>query len=171
MGTGDITFRPLAEADLEILHDWLNRPHMRAHYQSEPISLAEVRREYRPRLRDARSVHCHVALLDGQPMGSLQCYRLRDEAEFAAEVGETDGVAVDLFIGEARHIGQGIGRRMLRSYVLDVVRPLFPGEANCFICHADDNEAALRCSLAAGFAVLRDVVEDGKPSKLLALAF
>ena len=123
--------------------------------------------EIATRLTGAHSTHCHIALLDGRPLGSLQCYRLRDEMEFAAEIGETDGVAIDLFIGEERHIGRGIGRRMLRAYVLDVVRPLLPGEATCFICHTDDNEAAIRCSLAAGFEPLRDVIEDGEPSKLL----
>jgi aminoglycoside 6'-N-acetyltransferase len=170
MGSVGISFRPLAETDLEILCDWLNRPHMRRHYQAEPISLDEVRSKYRPRLADAGSVRCHMALLDGQPLGSLQAYLIRHEKVFADEIGETDGVAIDLFIGEESRIGHGIGRRMLRCYVLEVVKPLFPGENKCFICHGERNTAAVRCSLAAGFEFLRNVIEDSTPSKLLAFA-
>ncbi|UIJ93312.1 hypothetical protein Q1M64_10940 (plasmid) [Sinorhizobium meliloti] len=51
----------------------------------------------------------------------LQCYSLRNYPDFASEIGEHDGVAVDLFIGEERFIGKGFGKAMLRSYVLNVV--------------------------------------------------
>ena len=58
---------------------------------------------------------------------------------------------------------------MLRAYTQTVIPELFPSEHTCFICHALTNEAAIRCSTAAGFVPLRDVVEDGEASTLLAL--
>ncbi len=65
----------------------------------------------------------------------LQCYSLRNYPDFASEIGEQDGVAVDLFIGEERFIGKGFGKAMLRSYVLNAVPSIFPQSCKCFICH------------------------------------
>jgi len=73
---------------------------MRAHYQPKPVSLAEVRREYRPWLSDGRWVYCQVAVLDGKPMGSLQCCRVWDNAEIAGEIGEAVDAAVDDYVAE-----------------------------------------------------------------------
>ncbi|WP_064802656.1 MULTISPECIES: GNAT family N-acetyltransferase [unclassified Rhizobium] len=162
-----IDFRSLTEADFPMLCEWLNSPHMRAHYQKTPITIEEVQRKYSERLSPSHPTHCHIACYNGEPFGKLQCYLLRDYPEFASEMGEHDGVAVDLFIGDVQFIGRGLGKAMLRSYVLNVVPSLFPQDCKCFICHAKENKTAIRGSLSAGFLPYRDVIESGVESLLL----
>ncbi|MDO3436084.1 GNAT family N-acetyltransferase [Rhizobium sp. CBN3] len=162
-----IDFRSLTEADFPLLCEWLNNPHMRAHYQKTPITIEEVQRKYSERLNPRHPTHCHIACYNGEPFGKLQCYLLRDYPEFASEMGEHDGVAVDLFIGDVQFLGRGLGKAMLRSYVLNVVPSLFPDDCKCFICHAKENKIAIRSSLSAGFLPYRDVIEGGVESLLL----
>ncbi|AGS21946.1 GCN5-related N-acetyltransferase protein [Rhizobium etli] len=162
-----IDFRSLTEADFPMLCEWLNKPHMRAHYQKTPITIEEVRRKYSERLSPSHPTYCHIACHDGEPFGKLQCYLLRDYPDFASEMGEHDGVAVDLFIGDEHFIGRGLGKAMLRSYVLNVIPSLFPQDCKCFICHAKENTIAIRGSLSAGFLPYRDVIEGGVESLLL----
>jgi aminoglycoside 6'-N-acetyltransferase len=70
---GAISYRALAEADLPLMADWLNRPHLRRFFQTTPISLAEVEAKYGPRIRGEVPTCCSIALLDGAPFGYLQC--------------------------------------------------------------------------------------------------
>jgi aminoglycoside 6'-N-acetyltransferase len=162
-----LNFRALSETDLGQLYTWLNKDHLRRTVQPEPISLMEVHAKYLPRLASDHPVNGHLVCLEDQPVGYLQCYRVCTQTDYAHDIGEIDGVGLDLFIGEAHYVGQGIGKQMLRTYVSDIVPALFPDERACFIAHEVTNEAAIHCSLAAGFAYARDVVEEGRPSKLL----
>jgi aminoglycoside 6'-N-acetyltransferase len=162
-----IGFRPVTEADLPLLHGWLNRPHLRRFYQKRPITLDEVIAEYAPAIRGEEPGRLHLALHTGHPFGYLQCYRNLDYPDYARELDLDDGASIDFYIGEPDKLGQGLGSRMERSYVLDVVFPLYPSETHCYVCHESANHTALACSQAAGFKFLRDVIEAGLPSRLL----
>jgi aminoglycoside 6'-N-acetyltransferase len=165
--TGAITYRPLAEADLPLMAEWLNRQHLRRFYQHEPITLAEVAAKYGPRIRGEEYVHSWLALMDAAPFGYLQCYRNVDEPEWQEIIRADHGVSIDLFIGEPDLIGRGVGRRMLGGYVDQVAFALYPDEQLCWICHETENLAALACSKAAGFVPVRQLLDDDKPSLLL----
>ena len=158
--TGQIAYRRLTEADLPLMADWLDRPHLRAFYQREPISLAAVAAKYGPRIRREVPTQCWLAILGKTPFGYLQCYRLADWADWRATIGVDHGVSIDLFIGEPGLIGQGIGRRMLSGFVDRVAFPQHPEERLCWIGHELENVAARRCSAAAGFVPVREYVED-----------
>jgi aminoglycoside 6'-N-acetyltransferase len=162
-----IGFRRVAEADLPLLHAWLNRPHLRRFYQKQPISLDEVTAEYTPAIRGEEPGQLHLAMHQGRPFGYLQCYRNLDYPAYAQELGFTDGASIDLYIGEPDMLGQGFGKRMERAYVLEVVFPSYPAEQHCYICHESGNTVAQACSGAAGFSHQRDVIEAGLPSRLL----
>ena len=113
----EITYRPLTEADLPLMTAWLNRPHLRAFYQRQPISAAAVAAKYGPRIRGEVPTHSWLAVRGERPFGYLQCYRVADWADWQATIGVEHGVSIDLFIGEPELIGRGAGRRMLRGYV------------------------------------------------------
>ena len=162
-----IDFRPITETDLSLLHGWLNRPHLRQFYQKRPITLGEVTAEYAPAIYGEEPGRLHLALQADRPFGYLQCYRNLDYPDYARELGLGDGASIDFYIGEPDALGRGLGRRMERSYVLDVVFPLYPAERNCYVCHEATNRTVLACSRAAGFKPLRDVMEAGLPSRLL----
>jgi len=165
--TDPIAYRPLAEADLPLMADWLNRPHLRAFYQRAPISLAAVAAKYGPRIRREVPTQSWLAVLAETPFGYLQCYRLADWPDWRATVGVDHGVSIDLFIGEPSLIGRGIGRRMLSGYVEQVAFPQHPEERLCWIGHELENVPARRCSAAAGFVPVREYVEDGNQSVLM----
>jgi len=158
--TDPIAYQPLTEADLPLMTDWLNRPHLRAFYQREPISSATVAAKYGPRIRHEAPTQSWLAVLGGSPFGYLQCYRVADWADWQATIGVDHGVSIDLFIGEPDLIGHGIGRRMLSGYVQQVAFPQHPEERLCWIGHELENVAARRCSTGAGFVPVRQYVEN-----------
>ncbi len=165
----EITFRPLVEADFPAFTDWLNRPHLRRYFQKKPISLSEVISKYGSRVRGETPTRCHLALLDGRPFGYLQCYRIAAYPDWAALIGEADGIGVDLLIFEPDLILKGLGRAMLSAYLRDIAFLLFPDEQRCFIGQENENVAGWRTSESVGFHYVRDFVEDGAPSRLLVL--
>lgn len=63
-------FKPLAESDLQLLFEWLNRPHV-AQWWNGPISLTEIRDKYLPRL-NSTSVRPYFAHVNGIPIGFAQ---------------------------------------------------------------------------------------------------
>jgi aminoglycoside 6'-N-acetyltransferase len=166
-GSNILMFSPLRAADLPILFEWLNRPHMRAYYQKTPTSLSEVATKFMPRIQGEFPTYDHIVSYEGKPLGKLQCYKNTDYPDYAREVDLHEGISVDLFIGEATMLGRGLGRRMLREYVTMVAFPLYPDESKCFICHELTNLPARACSRAAGFRPVREVAEGGIPSELL----
>lgn len=163
-----IRFTDLSEADFPRLHDWLNRPHLRRFFQKTPISLQEVRARYDPRLSGDAHTHCHLAWLQA-PFGYLQCYRIADYPDWAAIIGESAGIGVDLYIAEPVLIGRGLGKVMLAAYLTEVAFPVFPGETTAWIAHDTANAAAKACSRAVGFTPAGRFIENGRPTDLLRL--
>lgn len=56
-----LRFRRLTEADLPMLHEWLNRPHV-AEWWDGPLTLDEVQAEVGPELdnpKNARAIACY----------------------------------------------------------------------------------------------------------------
>ncbi len=162
----EISYRPLVEADLPLMTDWLNQVHLRAFYQRDPTTAAEVAAKYGPRIRGEAPAHCSLALMDGAPFGYLQCYRVADWADWREAIGVEHGVAIDLFIGEPGLIGRGIGRRMLDGFV-KVALGRYPDERLCWIAHELENHAARQCSTAAGFSPVKTFLDDGRASILM----
>jgi aminoglycoside 6'-N-acetyltransferase len=164
-----ISFRPLALTDLDWLTEGLNRPHLRRFFQKAPVSRAEVEAKYGRYIRGDAPNHSHLALLDTAPFAYLQCYRIADYPGWAEMIGEPDGIGIDLAILDPALIGKGLGRAMLALYLRDVAFPLFPAETKCFIAHEAENSAALATSKAVGFRYLRNFLEDGLDTDLLAV--
>jgi len=167
--TGDITFRPLAEADLPMLHDWLNRPHMRPFFQRSPINLAEVLAKYGPRIRHEKPTLCHLALKEGRPVGYLQCYRIADWPDYAREIDGWDAIGIDGAIADPKLINRGFGRVVIASYLRDVAFPAFPDLKRCVVCYDEANVASGKALEAAGFRHVRDLFEGGLPSRMMEL--
>lgn len=152
-------FRPLAEGDLELLCGWLAEPHVRRFYQPDSITLEEVRAKYRPRILGEEAVRCVLACQDGEPFGFLQAYRNADYPDWAEVIDSYEGQSVDLFVGPAERLKQGLGARMLAAFT--------DQDGPYFICHGAANGAAMACSLRAGFRELRWLYPEDEPCLLL----
>jgi RimJ/RimL family protein N-acetyltransferase len=170
-----LTFRPLAGTDLDDLRRWLNTPHVYEWWgvSSGPGSLGgtgadaatadQVRDKYVPDLtNDAATTHRHVIEADGRAVGLIQYYRLEDEPEYAAAIGETapGAAGIDLFIGAVDAIGQGLGANALDAYVNTVVFA-DPRVTRATAGPHPDNRRSCRAFEKAGFVAVRDVVVPG----------
>jgi aminoglycoside 6'-N-acetyltransferase-1b len=147
-----VSFRPLVEADLPLLHEWIQRPHLiewwgRGHGAG---SLEDTRRKYLPRLKPGCSVKGYIALQAGEPLGFIQSY-------VAVECGsgwwedETDpGVrGIDQFIAEPSKLGRGFGSRMVSAFVRELFRD--PSVTRVQTDPDPGNIRAIRCYEKAGF--------------------
>lgn len=165
---GDITFRPLAESDLAQMQSWLSTGHVSEWYPIDDVhkpSLRLVRGHYLPMIRGEEPTHPYVILFDGMDIGFIQTYLIRDHPQYAEAVQVDQGAAgVDLFIGEADAVHRGLGPRILRRFLLDVV---FGGmsASECIIGPQPQNVAAIRAYEKTGFKYLKTVQPPGSPGE------
>ncbi len=163
----DFRFRPLAEADLPLLHTWLNRLHNRERISDGPISPEQISEKFLPRIKGEEPTHCHFATLNEHPMGFLQCYSARAYPDFARDIGAIEGVGIDLFLADPSLMGQGIGSRMLSAYIGDIAFLVFAREPYCYITYALDDQLAISAARATGFESVKEYSPNGQPSLLL----
>lgn len=158
MNGWNIAFRECEATDLRLMHQWLQREHVRR-WWDEYAGYEDVVEHYLPSIEGRRPVDLYLILLDDRPVGFIQAYLLADHPEFAARVGLGAGVAgVDLFIGEEDLTGKGLGSEMLRVFVRDVVF----AEPATTVCIADPdvrNAASLRAFEKAGFRRVGEFLE------------
>jgi aminoglycoside 6'-N-acetyltransferase Ib len=143
-------FKLLTESDLDLLFDWLNRPHV-AEWWDGPLSLAEVRDKYLPRLAADSSVRAYIAHLDGAPVGFIQSYVAMADQASGWWTDETDPgtVGIDQFLADAENLEKGIGTEMVTQFVelLFHDRKVTKIQAD----PAPANSRAIRCYEKAGF--------------------
>ena len=177
----DVTFRPLTIEDLGDIRRWLNMPHVYEWWgvTSGPGSLGgpgeeaataeQVHEKYAPGIAsDDATTHRHLIVLDGRAVGLIQHYRLEDESEYAAAIGETAAGAagIDLFIGEPDTVGRGVGAAALDAYVRSVAFA-DPHVTRAVAGPHPSNTRSCRAFEKAGFVVVRDVVvPDSGPERI-----
>jgi aminoglycoside 6'-N-acetyltransferase len=156
----DVTFRRLVDDDLPLLHGWLNEPGVVRWWEGDDVSWEGVVRDYGS-TNDDTAEHW-IALVDGQPVGWIQCYAWADEedepetqAHFAAGVDRSAG-GIDYLVGEPGRRAQGLGSAMIRAFVHDVVFPRHPDWTQVSASPFVANEASWRALERAGFRALAD---------------
>lgn len=153
-----VDFSPLALAHLPLLHGWLQRPHVREFWDDGDRTPQQVRAHY---FASEREVLSFIIRLDGQEAGYIQAYPVTlgsDYAPWRREMGETWGI--DLFIGEAKWLGQGHAAPIIRAF-LTQLRRLRPELARVLIDPAAHNERARRAYAKAGFDDWAQLPEKG----------
>ena len=102
----DITFRPLTDADIPLLHAWLNNPNVAEWYglgiENETYpTMQHVIDNYSVRIRGDQPTFCYIIEADGRPAGLIQAYRIGDYPIYARALDyDDDAWGIDLFIGE-----------------------------------------------------------------------
>ena len=164
-----IAFRPLGGDDLPLLHDWLQRPHVRRWWYDASDTLAGTRAQYLPAIEGSDPTNLYFILVDEQAVGMIETYLIADHPEYAALTGTGEGVAgVDVLIGEEELTGRGLGTEVIRRFVHEIVFDR-PEVHACIATVEAANAASLRAFEKAGFGHIGDLVEDGRPSRLLRL--
>jgi RimJ/RimL family protein N-acetyltransferase len=164
-----VAFAPLTEADLPLLHDWLNAPHVVAGYSRVSSTQEDVAARYGPRIRGEVPIRGFVAKVGDHPIGYLQAYRVADFQDYAATVGGgfADAVAIDVLIGEVEYTRRGLGPRVIAAALDEIVWTSYPA-STCVATPRADNTASVRAFAKAGFAVVRTIRSaDGVPEVLM----
>ncbi len=112
----DYVFRPMTTADLVLVKDWLQSPHVRQWWGDPDEQYALVSGDL-----DEPAMAQYVVGFGGSPFGYLQCYDLTAwDTGFGPQPPGTRGI--DLFIGNADMIGRGHGSALLGRFVGDLLQ-------------------------------------------------
>ena len=117
---GDLVIRRLRDHadDYERLAAWRNTPHVREWWDPDDphVTPAAVAAELRPDRSDDPTTSCIIELA-GEPAGFIQFYPWDAEVAYLEEVHlnmQMGSWGLDIFIGDARLVGRGIGSRAVR---------------------------------------------------------
>jgi RimJ/RimL family protein N-acetyltransferase len=165
----ELSFRLMTRADLPLLHEWLQRPHVRRWWRDRE-TWEQVESHYGPALDGDEPTDHYLIVLDGRPIGMIQTYLAADYAD-EWPIGAEPGIAgVDIVIGEEELTGQGLGPRVLRTFVDEIVFA-DPSVVACVAGPDVRNARSIRAFENAGFRRTR-VVElpaEEAPEQLLRL--
>lgn len=117
---GDVSFRPLAAADLCRLGDWLREEHVQR-WWSDPSPQDRVEAKYLPRISGAEPTQVFVILWDRHPVGIIQRYRISDYPDWADALAPSSwssatAAGIDYLLGEPELVGQGIGTAAIARF-------------------------------------------------------
>jgi RimJ/RimL family protein N-acetyltransferase len=119
-----ISFRRLRVDDLSLLHKWLNEPFVKEWYgRDEASDIDSLVKKYNPRIEGKEPTDCYIVYYENSLFGFIQTYKISDYPDYSLQLNiSTEGIAgVDLFIGEQMFVGKGLGSRMLRKFLKEIV--------------------------------------------------
>ena len=105
--------------DHELIVAWRNLPHVREWWDPDdpPLTLEAARAEFLDAEDPSHPTVTCIIERSGTPIGYLQFYPWEGDQEYLNEVGLTlpaGAWGLDIFIGEAGLVGQGLGSRAVR---------------------------------------------------------
>jgi aminoglycoside 6'-N-acetyltransferase-1b len=159
-------FRPLAEDNLPLLFEWLNRPHV-VEWWDGPLSFTAVREKYLPRIGSI-SVSPKLAFLKGAPVGFIQSYVAVEQSDgWWPDERDPGVIGIDQFLADADNLGKGLGTEMVSQFVRLLFRN--PAVTSIQTDPAPGNLRAIRCYEKAGFRRLGVVETPNGPELLMVI--
>lgn len=159
------SFRPLAETDLSMIQEWIQRPHV-ARWWAEPSTLEEVRDEYRPILDGRSSTRAYIATLGGDPVGFIQAYVVQGSGDGWWEDENDPGArGTDQFLADAALLNRGLGTAMIKAFVQKLLDD--PCVTKIQVDPSPDNLRAIRCYSKVGFKRVGEVATPDGPALLM----
>lgn len=161
-----VHLRPMTEADIPLLHAWLQRPHIVRWWGGEaerPKSLAETRANYLPRVLAEEQVTPYIAMLGDRPIGYAQSYVAMGSGDGWWEEITDPGVrGIDQSLGDEADLGRGLGTRLVTALCELLFRD--PQVTRIQTDPDPTNGRAIRCYEKAGFRALREIVTPDGPA-------
>jgi aminoglycoside 6'-N-acetyltransferase len=136
-------FRPMTEADLPLLHRWLNEPHVTRWWGEPAAQFDLVSGDL-----DVEAVDQFIVATGARPFGYIQCYdpHAWPDNGFGPQLPGTRGI--DQFIGEPEMVGCGHGSAFVRQFI---EARLAAGVPRVITDPVPDNARAIRAYEKAGF--------------------
>ncbi len=112
-----VSLKFLSEADLPLLYDWFQKPHIKQWYaRGEDYSLDMIKEKYLPRIQKPELIPNFIIYADSQAIGYIQFYRvssfLPDGVEdythpLFSNYKPYDMAGIDMFIADDKYLGKG----------------------------------------------------------------
>jgi aminoglycoside 6'-N-acetyltransferase len=166
----DVRFRRLQDADLPLLHAWLNEPGVVRWWEGDDVTWEGVQRDYGSASTDP--TEHWIGRIAERPVGWIQCYATADyEDEEEVRQWRALGLdasvgGIDYLVGDPGERGRGLGTAMIRCFLRDVV---FPGHRDWSQVAASPmaaNVASWRALQKAGFELVGDFDDEKDPCRL-----
>lgn len=167
MGPGALTFVALTRDHFPLVVDWLARPHV-AEWWGSPQGMDEVEAEFGPCVDGTDPTEMQVCLVDGEPVGLVQIYRLDDHPEYAEAVGLPSAGGIDLFIGQSDRQGAGLGPAII-SAAAERIWARYPDLPFAMAGPSVRNIRSIRAFEKAGFGAVRQARVPGEEDEELVL--
>jgi aminoglycoside 6'-N-acetyltransferase len=145
------SFRPITPEDIPLLHRWRNLRHVAQWWDPPYPTLSLVRDEYAHYMTPSYGVSAYIVSYEGVDMGYIQRWQVRTFPDYKPFVPlSDDSTGVDVFIGEATLLHQGLGTGLMRQFIRDYVFN-DPAVPDCVIDPLPENAAAIRAYSKVGF--------------------
>jgi aminoglycoside 6'-N-acetyltransferase len=149
------SFRPMTEADLPTVHNWLEQPHVTQWWGDPKEQFALVRGDL-----DDPAMEQFIVEFSERPFAYLQCYDPTAWPNNGLGVQPTGARGIDQFIGEPDMVDRGHGTALIRSFLERLVRS---GTPRVVTDPDPANARAVRAYEKAGFEKIRLVdMPDGR---------
>ena len=148
-------------ADMPMLHEWLQRPHVAEAWTPTP-SLDEVIEDFAPKTHPDYPVQGYIAFDGDHAIGFIQSYVVKDCGDGWWE-DETDPRARGIvqFLANADQLGRGLGTAMVKAFVARLFED--PTVTQVQTDPNPRNARAIRCYEKAGFRAIQEVdTPDGR---------
>jgi uncharacterized cupin superfamily protein/RimJ/RimL family protein N-acetyltransferase len=141
------TFQRLSSSDLELLHDWLQRPHV-AEMWGEVPDLDGLRKKFQPHIH-SENVFGYIASLKGSPFAYVQAYNAATIGEGWWPDARPGTWGIDQFLANETDLGKGFGTQLVQQFCKFVFQA---HAAKTIITDpTPKNARAIRCYEKAGF--------------------
>lgn len=144
------TFKPLDFSDLALMHVWFNKPHVERWYSKRKWTYVQLENKLTPYITGQNHIRGFVVMYNKKPLGYIQYYPayrfLKKDYGLKQRIHKTAGI--DLFIGEEAFLGKGISKKMLLSFLYEIVRKEY---LYCIVDPDVENEVALNFYTSCGF--------------------
>lgn len=155
-----ISFNELKEADLPLIHKWLNFTEVAKWVKwddKDYPSLEFVERHWWPRIRGSDPTKCYTVIYDETQIAFIQSALVEDNPRYEEVLGlGGDIVAIDIFIGEEEYIHKGLGSLIIKAFLRDIVFKVCDVDV-CSIDPEPTNKIAIRAYEKAGFQHIKTV--------------
>ncbi len=117
-----IEFRPLTREDFPVLYRWLHTRHVRAWWPREPpATVADLEQKYGSRIDGTAAIKVFIFQTHGEPVGLTQLFRWADRPSREFPVDIPAAATIDFLMGEAQHLGKGVGSAAFAAFVRHVL--------------------------------------------------
>lgn len=147
----EICFEPLKKFHFSLIHDWFNRPHVQTFYSLRPWAIKEIYQKLTPYLHRDTQIKSYIIYLQKYPLGYIQSYSVKkypwEHQDLSCEIIHS-AAGLDLFIGEKKFIGKGLGYEIVNIFLKKYIWPYYQ---YCLVDPDIRNESSICLFQKCGF--------------------